>query len=151
MGIGIYGGAVMDRLKELKEAKQAAQDVIARIDHAISSLDSASSWGILDLLGGEMFSSFVKREKIKSANNDISEVLHLLNRLNKELEDINMHLPSEISDTMGDNALDIWFDNIFTDIKVQGEIKSRLNELKEFRASVITLIGKLNSEMEAYV
>lgn len=141
----------MDRLKELKEAKQAAQDVIARIDHAISSLDSASSWGILDLLGGEMFSSFVKREKIKSANNDISEVLHLLNRLNKELEDINMHLPSEISDTMGDNALDIWFDNIFTDIKVQGEIKSRLNELKEFRASVITLIGKLNSEMEAYV
>lgn len=31
----------MDRLKELKEAKVAAQEVIARIDNAISSLNSA--------------------------------------------------------------------------------------------------------------
>lgn len=33
----------MDRLKELYEAKRAAEEVIARIDNAISSLDSASS------------------------------------------------------------------------------------------------------------
>lgn len=140
----------MDRLKELNEAKTAAQEVIARIDNALSSLDSASSWGLFDLLGGGMFSSFVKREKIRGANSDIREISHSLSLLNKELEDVNMHLPAEISDAMSDNMLDIWFDNIFTDIRVQGEIKEQITELKNFRSSVIELIEKLNSEIESY-
>lgn len=140
----------MDRLKELNEAKTAAQEVVARIDNALSSLDSASSWGLLDLLGGGMFSSFVKRVKIRGANSDIREISHSLSLLNKELEDVNMHLPAEISDAMSDNMLDIWFDNIFTDIRVKGEIKEQITEFKNFRSSVIELIEKLNSEIESY-
>jgi len=140
----------MDRLKELYEAKTAAQEVVARIDNALSSLDSASSWGIIDLFGGGVFSSFVKRERIKGANSEIKEISRSLSLLNKELEDVNMHLPSEISDAMSDNVFDIWFDNIFTDIRVQGEIKEQMTELKNFRASVIELIEKLNSEIETY-
>lgn len=140
----------MDRLKELNEAKTAAQEVIARIDNALSSLDSASSWGLFDLLGGGMFSSFVKRVKIRGANSDIREISHSLSLLNKELEDVNMHLPAEISDAMSDNMLDIWFDNIFTDIRVKGEIKEQITEFKNFRSSVIELIEKLNSEIESY-
>jgi hypothetical protein len=142
--------AIMDRLKELYEAKTAAQEVVARIDNALSSLDSASSWGIIDLFGGGMFSSFVKRERIRDANSEIKEISHSLKLLNKELEDVNMHLPTEISDAMSDNIFDIWFDNIFTDIRVQGEIKEQMTELKNFRASVIELIEKLNSEIETY-
>jgi len=140
----------MDRLKELYEAKTAAQEVVARIDNALSSLDSASSWGIIDLFGGGMFSSFVKRERIRDANSEIKEISHSLKLLNKELEDVNMHLPAEISDAMSDNIFDIWFDNIFTDIRVQGEIKEQMTELKNFRASVIELIEKLSSEIETY-
>ena len=139
----------MDRLKELIEAKAAAQEVIARIDNAITSLDSASSWGILAIFGGGMLSSFVKRGKIQDANADIEEISYSLQRLNKELEDVNMYLPAEISDTFTDGALDIWFDNIFTDIRVQGEIKDTLNELRYFRTSVIELIERLNSEIES--
>ncbi|MDO4789286.1 MAG: hypothetical protein Q4A19_09035 [Johnsonella sp.] len=140
----------MDRLKELKEAKTAAQEVIARIDNAISSLNSASSWGIFDLFGGGMFSSLVKREKIKDANDDIREISTSLSLLNKELEDVNMHLPAEISDTPGDNAFDILFDNLFTDLRVQEEIKDELKELKKFRLSLIELIEKLSTEIKTY-
>jgi len=132
----------MDRLKELYEAKTAAQELVARIDNALSSLDRASSWGIIDLFGGGMFSSFVKRERIRDANSDIKEISRSLSLLNKELEDVNMHLPAEISDAMSDN--------IFTDIRVQGEIKEQMTELKNFRSSVIELIEKLNSEIETY-
>lgn len=141
---------MMDRLKELKEAKAAAQQVIARIDNAISSLDSASSLGIVDLLGGGAFSSFFKREKIKDTNNYVKEISRSLSLLNKELEDVNMHLPAEVSDTMSDNVFDIYFDNIFTDLKVQGEIKEGLNGLKDFRKSVVELIEKLNYEIETF-
>ena len=140
----------MDRLKELYEAKAAAEEVIARIDNAISSLDSASSWGIFDILGGGMLSSFVKRGKIQDANADIEEIYSSLSVLNKELEDVNMHLPAGISDTISDSALDIWFDNIFTDIRVQGEIKDTLYELRDFREDIMSLIERINAEIRNY-
>lgn len=138
----------MDRLKELYEAKNAAQQVIARIDNAISSLDSASSWGIFDILGGEFFTSLVKREKIRNANQDIQAISDSLNTLNRELEDVNMFLPEEISDSLTDNVFDIWFDNIFTDFMVQGEIKDKLMQLREFRTSIKELIGRLDDEID---
>ena len=137
----------MDRLKELYEAKSAAQEVIARIDNAISSLDSASSWGLFDIFGGNLFSSYIKRERIKDANYDIEEISDSLRKLNKELEDVNLYLPAEISDTVSDNVFDIWFDNIFTDIRVQGEIKDKLNELRDFSESILRLIERLNAEI----
>ena len=137
----------MDRLKELKEAKTAAEQVIARIDNATKSLDSAKSWGLWDIFGGEFFSSWIKRGKIQQANADINEISSTLDTLNKELEDVNMHLPAEISDTFADNVFDMWFDNIFTDLRVQGEIKDKLVELKAFRYSIINLINNLNAEI----
>ena len=138
----------MDRLKELNEAKVAAAEVIARIDNAISSLGSASSWGILDIFGGGLISSAIKREKISSANDDIREITSSLKALNKELEDVNMHLPEEISNSVSDEVFDIWFDNIFTDIRVQGEITDSLNNLRDFRKSVGEIINKLNEEIK---
>lgn len=41
----------------------------------------------------------------------------------------------------------MWFDNIFTDLRVQGEIKDKLVELKAFRYSIINLINNLNAEI----
>ena len=61
-----------------------------------------------------------------------------------------MHLPAEISDTICDGAFYIWFDNIFTDIRVQGEIKDTLYELKNFRRDIISLIERLNAEIRQY-
>lgn len=124
--------------------------MISRIDNAISSLDSASSWGWFDLFGGEFFSSLIKREKIRDANRHIDDISESLHRFNKELEDVDMHLPVGISDTLSDNAFDVWFDNIFTDIRVQGEIKEQLNELREFRGAIAELIQRLNSEIKGY-
>ncbi|MGT2745242.1 hypothetical protein ACVRW4_07975 [Streptococcus phocae subsp. phocae] len=137
----------MDRLKELREAREAAQEVIVRIDHATSSLDSALSWGKWDIFVGEFFTSWIKRNKIKEANQNIHEITESLKTLNKELVDVNMNLPEGVSDTVSDNAWDIWFDNIFTDIRVQGEIKDFLKQLAVFRKSILDLISTLESEI----
>lgn len=138
----------MDRLKELEEAKQAANEVLSRIDNAVKSLNGASSWGFWDLIGGEFFSSIMKRSKIQEANNDINEISVSLYKLNKELEDVNMSLPSEISNTLSDNFFDVWFDNIFTDIRVQGEIKETLIELKNFRNKIVGIINELDLQIK---
>lgn len=138
----------MDRLRELHEARDAARDVIVRIDHAMGSLDKASFWGTWDLFGGDFITSMIKRNRIKESNQDISEMMDALKGLNKELEDVNMVLPAEISDTVSDTVWDLWLDNIFIDIRVQGEIKDSLKELSGFRASIQDLIAKLDEEIQ---
>ncbi|WP_237037409.1 hypothetical protein [Mediannikoviicoccus vaginalis] len=138
----------MDRLKELQEARDQAVIVIEKIDRALDTLDNAKFWGMWDMFGGEFFSSWKKRNKIKEANQYIEGITDSVKDLEKELKDVDMVLPEEISNTMGDRALDIWFDNIFTDMRVQGEIKSSIRELRDFRDVVEDLVIRLDHEIE---
>lgn len=137
----------MDRLKELKEAKEAASQVIIRIDAGLNQLKSASSWGILDVLGGGLFSSLVKRNKIGEANRNLEEISSSLQALNKELSDVDISLPDAIPDRFSDQVFDLVFDNIFTDIRVQGEIKENLVALKELRHDIAEISDKLEREI----
>lgn len=138
----------MDRLKELKEAKDQAVIVIEKIDRALDSLDSAEFWGMWDMFGGEFFSSWKKRNKIEEANRYIKDITDSVKDLERELKDVDMVLPEEISDTTGDRFFDIWFDNIFTDLRVQGEIKSTMRELRKFRNGIEELYIRLEDEIE---
>lgn len=138
----------MDKEKEIKEAKAAAIEVLLRLDEALKSLKDASSMSVWDMLGGGSFFSVIKRKHMQEANLNIKEASIYLKCLNEELDDIGMKLPKEISDTMSDNVMDIYFDNIFTDIRVAGEIKEKLDELKSFRTSIENLIIKLDKELD---
>lgn len=137
----------MDRLKELQEAREVVNEVTIRIDKATSSFKSALSWSKWDMFGGEFFTSWIKRNKIKEANQDISTIAESLKSLNKELEDVDMTLPEGVSDNISDRVWDLWFDTIFMDIRVQGEIKDSLRQLAIFRKSIQYLIVKLNTEI----
>ncbi len=137
----------MDRLKELKEARSAADISIAKIDCGLSQLESASSWGIFDILGGGLFSSLVKRNKIGEANLSLEEISASLKSLNKELSDVDISLPDAIPDRLSDELFDLVFDNIFTDIRVQGEIKENLVALKELRYAIVEIREKVDREI----
>lgn len=138
----------MDKEKEINEAKAAAVEVLLRLDEALKSLKDASSMSVWDMLGGGSFFSVIKRKHMQEANLNIKEASIYLKCLNEELDDIGMKLPKEISDTMSDNVMDIYFDNIFTDIRVAGEIKEKLDELKSFRTGIENLIIKLDMELD---
>lgn len=138
----------MDKEKEIKEAKAAAVEVLLRLDEALKSLKDASSVSVWDMVGGGSFFSVIKRKHMQEANLNIKEASIYLKCLNEELDDIGMKLPKEISDTMSDNVMDIYFDNIFTDIRVAGEIKEKLDELKSFRTGIENLIMKLDKELD---
>ncbi|WP_297687657.1 hypothetical protein [uncultured Anaerococcus sp.] len=137
----------MDRLKELKEAKEAAELVISKIDQAIKELNSASNWGILDLLGGDFIPSLIKRSKIGKANDILNDLPKSLETLNKELSDVDISLPGGVPDRLSDELFDTIFDNIFTDFRVQGEIKENLLALKELRHSIGEISDKLDEQI----
>lgn len=138
----------MDRKKELQEAKDAANKVIEKIDRAMDSLDSAEFWGMWDIFGGDFFSSWSKRNKIEEANEYINDITDSVKFLDKELKDVDMVLPEEVSNTMNDRTFDIWLDNIFTDLRVQEEIKEAMKELREFKNGIEDLLIRLDDEIE---
>lgn len=138
----------MDRKKELQEAKDAANKIIEKIDIAMDYLDSAEFWGMWDIFGGDFLSSWSKRNKIEEANECIKDIVDLVKVLSKELKDVDMVLPEEVSNTMNDRTFDIWLDNIFTDLRVQEEIKEAMKELREFRNGIEDLLIRLDDEIE---
>lgn len=138
----------MDRKKELQEAKDAANKIIEKIDRAMDYLDSAEFWGMWDIFGGDFLSSWSKRNKIEEANECIKDILDSVKVLNKELKDVDMVLPEEVSNTMNDRTFDIWLDNIFTDLRVQEEIKEAMKELREFKNGIEDLLIRLDDEIE---
>ena len=111
-------------------------------------LDTAEFWGMWDIFGGDFFSSWKKRNKIEEANEYIKDIVDSVKVLKKELKDVDMVLPEEVSNTMNDRTFDIWLDNIFTDLRVQEEIKEAMNELREFRNVVEDLVIRLDDEIE---
>lgn len=133
--------------KEIREAIDACDDVLANVDRALAELSSASNWSLLDMFGGEFFSSFMKRSKISKANKNISNLKLSLNRLRKELADVDIDLPLEISNSLSDNFWDVYFDNIFTDLRVRSEIKTKTSELRDLRDKITYIKGRLEREI----
>lgn len=140
----------MDRLKELQEAKVAADVVIDKVDHAIRSMEKAASWGLLDTIFGGFLSSAIKRWNIADANNEIKDISIALKSLNSELADVGIDLPKEVSDTTADYIFDVWIDNIFTDIFVQNKISDSLNSLKFFRDEIDKIRERVINEIASY-
>lgn len=137
----------MKDTREIREAIDACDDVLANVDKALAELSSASNWSLLDMFGGEFFSSFMKRSKISKANKNISNLKLSLNRLRKELADVDIDLPLEISNSLADNFWDVYFDNIFTDLRVRSELKAKTKELRDLRDKITYIKGRLEREI----
>ena len=134
----------MSQEKELKEASQALLDLKNEIDKTIKLTESASRWGLFDLFADSGLVGLVKRGKIKDINSNLKIVRDKLEVAKRELSDIRIHLDEEIPDSTYDFFVDIVFDNIFTDLRVNREIKEIRENLFDLRDRVDELIKKLN-------
>ena len=134
----------MTDLKEIKEAREALLDLREEIDLVIKMTESASRWGIFDIFADSSLVGFVKRGKIKDINSGLEIIREKLEVAKKELGDVRINLDEEISDTSYDFFVDIIFDNIFTDLRVNREIKEIRENLFDLRDKVEEILRKLN-------
>ncbi|WP_019139024.1 hypothetical protein [Peptoniphilus timonensis] len=134
----------MSEEKELREAKEALIDLKNEIDKTIKMTESASRWGIADIFADSGIIGLIKRGKIKDINRSLEIIREKLERAKKELYDIRINLDEEIPDSTYDFFVDIVFDNIFTDLRVNREIKEIRENLFDLRDRVDELIKKLN-------
>lgn len=132
-------------LKELNEAKLAAKEAYEALERAESKFNSASNWGIYDIIGGGFLSSVFKYNKIDDAEYEMENVKSKLRTLKKELKDIEIDFSGYIETTTTDRVLDIAFDNIFSDLNTQSKIKQNLRELSNIKSVVLDIIRKLDN------
>lgn len=134
----------MSQEKELKEASQALLDLKNEIDKTIKITESASRWGLFDLFADSGLVGLVKRGKIKDINSNLKIVRDKLEVAKRELNDIRIDLDEEIPDSTYDFFVDVIFDNIFTDLRVNGEIKEIREKLEDLGDRADELLRKIN-------
>lgn len=132
---------------EISEALREANNCLVISKEVKESLDSAHSWGTYDIIAGGMISSSIKHSRINDAKTYMERLSYAVERLNKELGDVDT---SVFSNSLNISGLlytfDIFFDNIFADFSVQGEIKDSLYKIEDFQNKVIKLINRLEEK-----
>lgn len=122
------------------------QETITHLDKITDQLESAKRWSWADLLGGEFITSMVKRKKMKNISEDLQQLQPKLQHLKHALEDANIQVDSAIDHSASRQFFDTFFDNIITDLKVQGEIKQLLTELTTLRQVLTTYQQQIDKE-----
>lgn len=74
--------------KEVKEAIEACDNVIKALDNAKRSLNTAQGLGVVDLLGGKAFATFIKQNRINKAERDILKAQRAIRIMNEEILDV---------------------------------------------------------------
>jgi hypothetical protein len=106
--------------REVNEAIDAADDAIYHLKSARRCLDSAGTWGILDIFGGNMITGLLKHSKMASAEREIDDARYALQKFSKELRDVHGFSSIHIGDFL--TFADFFFDGFVMDVIVQSKI-----------------------------
>lgn len=139
-----------DPKTELLEAKRAAQEAMTILQQAQSELKSARGWGIFDLIGGGMIASFAKRSRMNAMRNTLEILDASLGTLSDELQDVPLHTPARPDDSFTAQLLDIGFDNVFTDLYVQGELNETGRQLDRLEETLTQMLRELDEALAGW-
>ena len=67
-GYRSYDGYGYDRNREIREAVDAGERALSSLRTAEARLNSASTWGFLDLFGGNFITGLIKHSQVNDAS-----------------------------------------------------------------------------------
>lgn len=129
--------------KEIREAMQAGQEALNYLNQAKDCLNSAGNWGLLDMFGGGLLSTFVKHSKMKNAEELVQQARGALKRFQKELMDVDTI--SEFHIETGDflSFADYFFDGLIADWLVQSRISDAKRQVDNAIQKVNYIMNQL--------
>lgn len=132
-------------IKELNEAIAAGNRVCDAIARAIKKLEAAHGWATYDMFSrGGLISHMAKYGNIDDAQEIVKQIGHLIDVFQSELKDVNVVFQGGVNQYDGTTRfVDYFFDNIFTDMSVRGQIKDDISTLSGLRSEIETVITKL--------
>lgn len=109
--------------RALDEALAAGDRAVLALGRLLEALGSARSWGTFDILSDSVLASFAKRQKLDEARGIAGAAQAELILFERELADVGVALDTELASLADHHRfLDVWFDNIFSDLSVQSRI-----------------------------
>lgn len=132
-----------DERREVREAVAAGRRALESLGEAADALDSASNWGLADLvLGGPLVSVF-KHARLKDAREELERARADLYAFTRELRDVP-GIESLRVDVGGiASALDILVDNPFVDLYVQKRISDAQESVEAAIVATKTILARL--------
>ena len=105
--------------------------MLDQLKNALRSLDSASSWGFMDIAGGGILSTAMKHSAVDKAQKKIALLKINLYKFQKEVQDVQGFQINTVKLSDGTVAMDYLFDNIFTNMFVQSKIRESEKSLQQ--------------------
>lgn len=130
-------------IKELKEAIDAGKKVLSELEMVEESLNSASSWGTWDIIGGGLMSDIIKHSHLDDAKSRLNNVQSLMRNFRTELADVNMNLDIHIDTDGFIKFADFFFDGLFADISMQNRISDSQESVTSSKRKVENAISQL--------
>lgn len=131
------------KVKEINEALIAGKRALNSLEQAEESLDSASNWGIWDMLGGSFFSGMMKHSKMGNAQEEMEEARKWLLQLQEELRDIQVPLEFRMEVSSFLSFADFFFDGLIADWMVQSKIKEAKEQIVTAKHKVTRILENL--------
>ena len=135
-------------LSEIQEAIQAGRAAQRALEEMSGDLSGAENWGVWDLVGGGIMSTFAKHGCLDDAQDAAYEARRALSRFRTELSDVSSDQVPDVE--LGDFATfaDYFFDGLFADLFVQSRIHEAQHQVEAVTARVSSLIARLLEERE---
>ncbi len=135
--------------KEIEEAISAGEVLLQSLYRVRDHLQSASSWGTWDILGGGFIATMAKHSKIDDAKNEISAAQGYLRSFYRELQDVGTTISIDIEIGSFLTFADYFFDGLFADLTVQSKINDSKIRVKNTIDDVGHMLDKLRNQMVA--
>ena len=137
------GNKVYNCDKEMREAMEAGQRALSLLERARDCLNSAGNWGIWDMLGGGLLSTFMKQSKMKDAEGLLQEARSALKGFQKELMDVETIAEFHIETGDFLSFADYFFDGFIVDWLVQSRISEARRQVEDAVCKVRYILNQL--------
>ena len=136
---------VYDFEKERQEALDAGYRALNSLRRAQENLNSAKTWGLVDMFGGGLFSTMIKHSKVGQAQEHMDQARYDLQNFSNELRDVRVNCDWNIE--IGDflSFADYFFDGFFVDWMVQDKIHQANEKVSEAIYQVEQVLRQLQA------
>lgn len=134
-----------EMIVEIYEAIDAGERALMSLKEAQQYLNSAGTWGLFDMFGGNLITGLMKHSKINNASRTIEDARYDLRKFQKELKDVDTLVPDvNIGDFL--TFADFFWDGFVADIMVQ----SKISKGKKQVAEAISRVSDILSQLKRY-
>lgn len=127
---------LLGELREVRETAEVVDEAFAALERAKEKVGSASKWSTYDtFFGGGMVESAIKHHRLDDAVTAVHDADSALDAVRAQLTDIDVKA-GWLEVTKRTRTIDIWFDNIFTSLKVRGKIKDMATAVADSHSAV---------------